>query len=393
MSIPFYSGILIFIYNSVLCKKNISCFIFFKIYNNKKLMKGNYILNRLFIKIILIFIFFTGILFSQTPEILKRNFFFCEGSIGEIKVYVYIYLDDKNITGKYYYDTIKQFINLEGTVSGNTFNIKETVNNRITGYFSGTISDNSVFSGEWSSYDGNNKYDFNFSKKSSYPINSIDIITSVLKADEEGNRYFESVKDAIIIKNDKNSNPIDKISLDVDGIKSLNENRIHFLLNSAIMDEYGSWKEELNDNMDFYIKREIEVSFLDDKIISFSIYNYSYTGGMHGIYNSIPSIYLISTGERVGRNISELIENKNDRDLINLMRSKLLRNFNEKDFFDFYSIELSDTFDITPTGIKFIWPVYKIAGYAQGIIEADFTYLELKPFIKKDSVFWYLFEK
>lgn len=349
-------------------------------------------MNRLFIKIILIFIFFTNILLTQTPEILKRNFYFCEGNIGEIKIYVYLYSDGRNISGKYYYDTIKQFINLEGTVSGNTFNIKETVNNRITGYFKGSISDNFVFSGEWSSYDGNNKYDFEFSKKNSYPINTMEIITSILKLGTNDDRYFESSKDAIIIKNDKNLNVIDKISLDVDGIKSLNENRIHFLLNSAIIDEYRSWKESDDETMDFYIKREINVSFLDSKIISFSIYNYSYTGGMHGIYNSIPAIYLISSGERIGNNIYELIENKNDRDLINLMRSKLLRNFTEKDFFDFYSIELSDVFDITPTGIKFIWPVYKIAGYAQGIIEVDFTYLELKPFIKKDSVFWYLFE-
>lgn len=358
-----------------------------------KLINGSYILKILFTKIILIFIFFTSILSAQTPEILKKNFFFCEGNIGDVKIYVYLYLDEKNISGKYYYDTIKQFINIEGKISGNRFNIKESVNNRITGYFEGTISDDFVFLGEWSSNDGNNKYDFKFSRKTSYPINNIEIITSILKTDTKEANYFESSKDAIIIKNSKNLNAIDKISLDVDGIKSLNENRIHFLLNSAIIDEYGSWKEGLNDNMDFYIKREINVSFLDNKIISFSIYNYSYTGGMHGIYNSIPAIYLISTGARIGNNISELIENKNDRDLINLMRSKLLRNFTEKDFFDFYSIELSDTFDITPTGIKFIWPVYKIAGYAQGIIEVDLTYSELKPFIKKDSVFWYLFEK
>ena len=30
---------------------------------------------------------------------------------------------------------------------------------------------------------------------------------------------------------------------------------------------------------------------------------------------------------------------------------------------------------------------------AQGIIEIDFTYLELKPFVKRDSKFWYLFDK
>ena len=128
-------------------------------------------------------------------------------------------------------------------------------------------------------------------------------------------------------------------------------------------------------------------------MISFTIYSYSYTGGIHGIYNAVPAMYLISTGERVGLSLSELVKNKNDRELINLMRTKLLRNFTEKDFFDFYSIELSEVYDVTPSGISFIWPLYKIADYAHGIIEIEFTYLELKPFIKEDSKFWYLFNK
>lgn len=170
-------------------------------------------------------------------------------------------------------------------------------------------------------------------------------------------------------------------------------NRIEFLLNNSIIEEYNLWKSSSYKEDDFYIFKEIDVSYLDNNIISFSIYNHSYTGGMHGIYNVVPSIYLIATGEKIGNNLSELVENKNDRELINLMRKKLLRNYTDKDFFDFYSIELSDIYDITPSGVKFIWPLYKIADYAQGVIEIDFTYLELKPFVKKDSKFWYLFNK
>ena len=74
------------------------------------------------------------------------------------------------------------------------------------------------------------------------------------------------------------------------------------------------------------------------------------------------------------------------------MRIKLTENMSESDFFDFNSITLSDTFDITPTGIKFIWPAYKISDYAHGIIEIEFRYSELKPFVKEYSAFMYLFE-
>ncbi|MEI0606385.1 hypothetical protein R4K48_05415 [Brachyspira pulli] len=342
---------------------------------------------------ILMLIFSASNLFSQDTTISTRKFYFCSGKIGNSKIYLYLYINNNdNISGKYYYDTINQFINIEGSISNNTVYIKEKVNNRITGYFEGSVTEDLIFSGEWTSFDGNNKYDFEFSNDLTYPINKLDIINSILKADSEaGNATFESSKDAVIIINDNNLNAIDKISLDVDGIKSLNSNRIEFILNNDILVEYNDWKQSSNNDSDFYMRKEINVSFIDNKIISFSLYNYSYIGGMHGIYNSIPLIYSIESGDRIGVNLSELIINKNDRELINLMRSKLLRNFTEKDFFDFYSIELSDIFDITPTGIKFIWPVYKISGYAQGVIEIDFTYSELKPFIKKDSKFMYLF--
>ena len=341
---------------------------------------------------ILVFVFYSNILFSQSPKSYVKKFYFCSGNIGNSKIYLYLYINDKAITGKYYYDGINQFINIEGSISNNIISINEKVNNRITGYFNGTVSDGMVFSGEWSSYDGNSKYNFEFANNKSYPINNLDIINSSLKIDY-GDYVFESSKDAVIVDNEKGVNSVDKISLDVDGIRSLNSERMELLLNNDIIDDYKSWKDSSYSSSDFYMKKEINVSFLDEKIISFSVYNYSYAGGTHGIYNFIPSIYLISTGERIGLNSSELLENKNDRELINLMQSKLLRNFTERDFFDFHSIELSDVFDITPSGIKFIWPLYKISGYAQGIIEIDFTYLELKPFVKRDSKFWYLFDK
>ena len=185
---------------------------------------------------------------------------------------------------------------------------------------------------------------------------------------------------------------MDKISIDVDGVKSLDENGIADILSKEIIADYNNWKNNLSLETDINVKREIKISYLDDKIISFAINNYSFVGGVHGIDTSVAYIYSISTGNRIGVKLSELISNPSDMDLINLIRNKLLINYSEKDFFDFNAIELSDTFDITPTGIKFIYPVYKIAGYSLGIIEIEFTFSELKPFIKSSSPFFYLFE-
>ena len=342
---------------------------------------------------ILLFVFYSNILFSQQPKISIVNFYVCNGNIGDSEISMYLYLEGTNIVGRYFYKNINQFIDIKGNINQDKLYIEEKVNNRITGYFNGVVSNDSFFSGEWTSYDGENKYIFYFYKNESYPINRLNIINSKLEMTFDDNRKFISTKDAVILENEKSLNNLDRISLDVDGIKSLNTNRIAYILNNAIIDEYNVWKGSSYNKDDFHMIKEIDVSYLDENIISFSIYNYSYTGGMHGIYNVVPAIYFISTGEKIGLSLSELIENKNDRELINLMRSKLLRNFTEKDFFDFYSIKLSEIYDITPSGIKFIWPLYKIADYAQGVIEIDFTYLELKPFIRKDSKFWYLFNK
>ncbi|MEI0492471.1 hypothetical protein R4J17_08490 [Brachyspira intermedia] len=342
---------------------------------------------------ILLFVFYSNILFSQQPKISIVNFYVCNGNIGDSEISMYLYLESTNIVGRYFYKNINQFIDIKGNINQDKLYIEEKVNNRITGYFNGVVSNDSFFSGEWTSYDGENKYNFYFYKNESYPINRLNIINSKLEMTFDDNRKFISTKDAVILENEKSLNNLDRISLDVDGIKSLNTNRIAYILNNAIIDEYNVWKGSSYNKDDFHMIKEIDVSYLDENIISFSIYNYSYTGGMHGIYNVVPAIYFISTGKKIGLSLSELIENQNDRELINLMRSKLLRNFTEKDFFDFYSIKLSEIYDITPSGIKFIWPLYKIADYAQGVIEIDFTYLELKPFIRKDSKFWYLFNK
>ena len=341
---------------------------------------------------IFLFVLYSNILFSQQPEISVMNFYICNGNIGDSEISMYLYIQGTNVFGRYYYKNINQFIDIKGNINQGKLHIEEKVNNRITGYFNGIVSNDLFFSGEWSSYDGNNKYDFYFSKNEDYIINNLEIVRSALEINDD-ERRFVSQKDAVILKNEKNLNSLDRISLDVDGIKSLNMNRIEFLLNNSIIEEYNLWKSSSYKEDDFYIFKEIDVSYLDNNIISFSIYNHSYTGGMHGIYNVVPAIYLIATGEKIGNNLSELVENKNDRELINLMRRKLLRNYTDKDFFDFYSIELSNIYDITPSGVKFIWPLYKIADYAQGVIEIDFTYLELKPFIKKDSKFWYLFNR
>ena len=343
-------------------------------------------------KVVYIFLLFSSLLFCQNIDISKKNFYFLKGNIGSTPISMYLYIDNNNnLLGKYYYDTIKQIINIKGYINGNSFHLDESINDRIIGTLDGEINSEMLFTGNWVSADKNNTFNFSFSLDNNYPINKISFINAKLDIkDDNGN--FEASRDAVIIENDKNLKAINRISLDIDEIKSIDEDNITITLNNLISSQYNTWKETISENDKFNMQRNIEVSFIDEKIISFSLYNYSYAGGAHGIYNVQPNIYLISTGKRVGLSVSELIDDVADIDLINLMRIKLTQDMSEADFFDFDSITLSDTFDITPTGIKFIWPAYKISDYAHGIIEIEFRYSELKPFVKEDSVFMYLFE-
>ena len=339
-----------------------------------------------------VFVFCYNIAFSQTPNVSKKEFYFMKGSIGGSAITMYLYIKGNKITGKYYYDSIKQFIDINGNINGDTFYINEFVNNNKIASLNGNITENMIFSGDWISSDRNNKFNFNFSRYNSSFISKATIINSALKIDLENSGKFESSRDAVVIENQRKSKILDKISIDVDGVKSLDENGIADILSKEIIDDYNNWKDNLSSETDLNVKREIKISYLDNNIISFLINNYSYVGGVHGIDTSVAYIYSINTGNRIGTKLSELISNPSDMDLINLMRNKLLIGYSEKDFFDFNAIELSDTFDITPTGIKFIYPTYKIAGYSLGIIEIEFTFSELKPFVKSSSPFFYLFE-
>ena len=353
-------------------------------------------INRIIYKIIYLipfaFLFCYNVAFSQTPNISKKEFYFMKGSIGGSAITMYLYIKGSRITGKYYYDSIKQFIDINGNINGDTFYINEFVNNNKIASLNGNVSENMFFSGNWVSSDKNNRFNFNFSIYDSSSISKATIINSSLNIDMEGSGKFESSRDAIVIENQRKSKVLDKISIDVDGVQSLDEDGIASILNNEIIADYNNWKNNLSEETDMTVRREIKVSYLDNKIISFSIDNYSYAGGVHGIDTSVAYIYSIENGNRIGTKLSDLIYNPKDMDLINLMKNKLLMNYAERDFFDFNNIELSDTFDITPTGIKFIYPVYKIADYSKGIIEIEFTFLELKPFVNGNSPFFYLFE-
>ena len=159
------------------------------------------------------FLFCYNIVFSQTPTISKKEFYFMKGNIGGSAITMYLYIKGNRITGKYYYDSIKQFIDINGNINGDTFYINEFVNNNKIASLNGKVTENMFFSGDWISSDLNNKHYFNFSRYSSSSISKATIINSSLKIDLEGSGKFDSSRDAVVIENQIKSKVLDKISV------------------------------------------------------------------------------------------------------------------------------------------------------------------------------------
>lgn len=317
------------------------------------------------------------------------------GNIGESQITMYINIEDSaygKITGKYYYNNIKQFIPLNGTIKDNIAEIKEGNDTNYTGTFSGTVLKDGSFKGEWYSIDKNKRYNFNLTKPITYSINSASIIQSEIKLERKNGAKFSCTKSSIFINNPKDLSSIDKITANFNGIRKVSEKRVISSLNDKVQAEYNQWNENKDLQVNYDILSDVSVSYLDEKIISISSFDYSYTGGAHGIYGVFPKIYSIETGRDIGKSASDLVYNIKDRTLVEIMKKKLLENLKEGDYFKFNDIELSNTFDITPNGVKFIWQIYDIAPYSVGMIEINFTFNELKPFIDPNSPFAYLFK-
>ena len=135
------------------------------------------------------------------------------------------------------------------------------------------------------------------------------------------------------------------------------------------------------DNLSYY-GRYKSIIYLDENIIVIN------TQRMDGSsYNNSSGVYSINTGNEIG--IRDFISNLNDRNLSALLREKGSKYSNLNDF---------ENFMVTPNGIIFYSDYYSAPAEHLMIyepegeyIDIEFTFEELKPFIKRGSVLEYLF--
>ncbi|WP_432633865.1 hypothetical protein [Brachyspira sp.] len=141
-------------------------------------------------------------------------------------------------------------------------------------------------------------------------------------------------------------------------------------------------------NIDYYGSSEI--AYLDENIIIFKkLISWGYL-----------DTYSINTGKKI--EMKDFISNLNDRNLLALLRKKVLEyasnnddnydeyNYNDETYYSFDDDEYNNyQFLITPKDIIFC--KYYIDRYETVSIYLNFTFEELKPFIKRGSPLDYLF--
>ncbi|MBW5398383.1 RsiV family protein [Brachyspira pilosicoli] len=213
------------------------------------------------------------------------------------------------------------------------------------------------------------------------------------KADDP--RIFQFKTAIFALNNDSKSASIDKINLDInkdfgitdvstfnDPTKLLTSQSIISNKMTAIYDEWV--KSDYISHIENY-SSQFGIDYLSEKVVSINKLVYEYTGGAHGNYATINSVYSLENGNKL--KIEDLITDLKSTDLINLVKDKLLkiegRDANSYFGLDELTLE-NNNFYLTSKGLVFTWGIYEIGPYAIGETRVLIPTEEIKPYLKDE---------
>lgn len=133
----------------------------------------------------------------------------------------------------------------------------------------------------------------------------------------------------------------------------------------------------------------VNLAYVSSKLLMFIENHYIYEGGAHG--NTILSTraFLLQNGEELATNIEELFDMQKQNEILALLTKKL--KYQKDKLYDLPLHTMPDIFVFDDSGVILMWQLYKIAPYSSGIIKVHINFKELAPFVKKDSVYSFLF--
>ncbi|WP_157153309.1 DUF3298 and DUF4163 domain-containing protein [Brachyspira murdochii] len=209
------------------------------------------------------------------------------------------------------------------------------------------------------------------------------------------NNIFEYKNSIFVLNNENNSETINKINMDINKEFSITDaasfNDLESLLKkeNVISNKMNTYYDEWI-NSDYIANTSEDLSqycinYLSEKFISINRFIYEYTGGAHGTYATVYSVYSLENGNKL--KIEDFITDLSNPNLINLIKDKLLKieGRDERSYFDLNELSLeNNNFYITSNGLVLNWGLYEIGPYAIGETKVFISAEEIKPYLKDE---------
>lgn len=210
-----------------------------------------------------------------------------------------------------------------------------------------------------------------------------------------GQRVFQFKTAIFALNNDSKSANIDKINLDINkdfgitDVSTFNDPTKLLTAQSLISNKmtpiYDEWvKSDYISHIENY-SSQFGIDYLSEKVVSINQLVYEYTGGAHGNYATVNSVYSLENGNKL--KIEDLIIDLKSADLIKLIVDKLVkiegRDANSYFGLDDISLE-NNNFYLTSKGLVFTWGIYEIGAYAIGETMVLIPTEEIKPYLKDE---------
>ena len=208
-------------------------------------------------------------------------------------------------------------------------------------------------------------------------------------------RVFQFKTAIFALNNDSKSANIDKINLDINkdfgitDVITFNDPTKLLTAQSLISNKmtpiYDEWvKSDYISHIENY-SSQFGIDYLSEKVVSINQLVYEYTGGAHGNYATVNSVYSLENGNKL--KIEDLIIDLKSADLIKLIVDKLVkiegRDANSYFGLDEISLE-NNNFYLTSKGLVFTWGIYEIGPYAIGETRVLIPTEEIKPYLKDE---------
>lgn len=133
-------------------------------------------------------------------------------------------------------------------------------------------------------------------------------------------------------------------------------------------------------NHEYYAKNNI--LYNAHGILSYSCYEYTFTGGAHGMNTTSCYVYDVYENQEIG--INSIFKEEFLPNVLSLIKEELALN-KDADSFDMNYVNVTENFFVDEEGIHWIYNPYEIAPYAIGAIEVTLPYSKIENYLTENT--------